>query len=50
MRKILSSNGYDLICSTYDWKIISAKMNESYQTILTGQKQTFNNMAEVAAK
>lgn len=50
MRKTLSSNGYDLICSTYDWKIISAKMNESYQTILSRQKKTFNNMAEVIAK
>ncbi|NJD22504.1 MAG: glycosyltransferase [Melioribacter sp.] len=50
MRKILSSNGYDLIRSTYDWEIISAKMDESYQTILSMQKQIFNNMAEVAAK
>ena len=46
MRKILSSNGYELIRSTYDWEIITAKIDESYQKILSMQKKTFNTIAE----
>lgn len=50
MRKILSSNGYDLIRSTYDWEIITETMDETYQKISAAPTKTFNKIAEVEVK
>ncbi|MEW6193630.1 MAG: glycosyltransferase family 4 protein [Bacteroidota bacterium] len=50
MRNVLSSNGYELICSTYDWKIITTQMDETYRQILSAQKETYHKMTEVEVK
>jgi glycosyltransferase involved in cell wall biosynthesis len=42
LRNELSSRGHELICSTYDWKVISAKMDKAFQTVVNGRHKTFN--------
>jgi glycosyltransferase involved in cell wall biosynthesis len=47
LRSVLSSRGYELIRSVYDWEIITAQMDESYKVIAAAHRETINKISEV---
>jgi glycosyltransferase involved in cell wall biosynthesis len=47
--RLISSNGYDLIRSTYDWEIITTRMDEAYQSISANHRNIINKYSEVEA-
>jgi glycosyltransferase involved in cell wall biosynthesis len=49
MRKALSLNGYELIRATYDWEIITQKMDETYQALSDIQRNIISQNNEVSA-